>query len=138
MTLSPLRRLWLRACYLLLAAGLAATALLPALQGHHQAPLMDGIVNSLLAALGLLAIIGLAAPVRMLPLLVFEVVWKTLWVLSVAVPRWATGDFDADIGATLFACAFALPFVFIIPWRRWGEHLRAAEAPAGPGTGSDT
>ncbi|WP_300545140.1 hypothetical protein [Maricaulis sp.] len=128
MPLSPLRTQLLRACYLLLAAGLAATALVPLLQGQSQAPLMDGVVNALLAALGLLAIAGLFAPVRMIPLLAFEVLWKTLWVMSVAAPQWVAGGIDAEVHETLFACAFAIPFVVIIPWRHWLTQLHTPEA----------
>ena len=128
MILSPFRRLLLVACYLLLAVGLAVTALLPLLQGQAHAPLMDGVVNALLSALGLLAVVGLFAPVRLIPLLVFELLWKALWVASVAIPRWVTGTLDADIQATLFACAFAIPFAFIIPWGAWIASLRSPGA----------
>jgi hypothetical protein len=80
-------------------------------------PLMDGVVVAMLSALAALSILGLFAPLFMLPLLIFEIVWKLIWVLAVAIPRWQTGTMDSATFETLFACAFVLPFIIIVPWR---------------------
>ena len=113
---SILRLNLLRACYLLLVVG-TAFAFMSQLPAAAGLPLMDGAVYALLSALGLLSIIGLFAPMRMLPLLLFEIGWKVLWLAFVALPRWQAGTVDEGTAATLFACAWVLPFVFIIPWR---------------------
>ena len=113
---SILRRNLLRACYLLLVVG-TAFAFMSQLPSAASLPLMDGAVYALLSALGLLSITGLFAPLRMLPLLLFEIGWKALWLAFVALPRWQAGTVDQETIATLFACAWVLPFVFIIPWR---------------------
>jgi hypothetical protein len=97
--------------------------------GAASLPLINGVVNSLLGALRLLAILGLFAPLRMLPLLLFEVAWKLIWTVSVALPLWLGHAFTAEAGSVLFACAFAVPFLFIIPWRYVFDHYVRSPEP---------
>lgn len=114
---SVIRLNLLRACYALMFVGLGITIWPQVLVGAAGQPLMTGAVNALLAALGLTCGLGLIAPLRMLPLMLFEVAWKLIWSVSVALPLWLSGNFTAAAGDILFAVAFAVPFVFIIPWR---------------------
>jgi hypothetical protein len=128
---STVRLTLLRTCYLLLVVGLA-TKHWPALLGDAAGmPLKDGVVVSLLSALGLLSIIGLFSPLRMLPLLLFEIAWKAIWVLAVALPNWQGGTLDEGITTTLFFCAFVIPFPFIIPWRYVARTYLASAEPVG-------
>ncbi len=127
--LSPLRSILLRGCFLLLLAGLGLTIGPAILTQSASAPLMDGVVNALLGALALFSLLGLWVPMKMLPILVFEVVWKSIWTLSVALPRWLDGTLDASTIETLFACALAIPFLFIIPWQRFWHDLRGPTPP---------
>ncbi|MCF4097487.1 hypothetical protein [Maritalea mediterranea] len=114
---SLLRLYLLRGCYLLLLVGLSIQ-IVPDLFGPVVTmPMMDGVVTAMLSALAVLSILGLFAPIFMLPLLWFELSWKLIWVLFVALPRWQTGTMDEATIEVLFACAFVVPFVFIIPWR---------------------
>jgi hypothetical protein len=53
----------------------------------------------------------------MLPLLFFEMAWKVIWLLRVALPLWSTHHMDADTAQTAFACALVAIFPFLIPWR---------------------
>lgn len=127
---STIRLALLRACYLLLVVGLAIK-FWPALLGSAATlPRMEGVVTALLSALGLLSIIGLFSPLRMLPLLMFEIVWKAIWVLAVAIPNWQAGTLDEGMRTTLFACAWALPFVFILPWRHVARTYLTSIEPA--------
>jgi len=128
-----LRRIYLlRACYLLLFIGLGLQVVPDLLSFDPEKPLMDGVVVAMLSALGLLSVVGVYAPLRMIPLLVFEVVWKTLWALSVALPHWLRGSTDEATVEALFACAFAIPFFFIIPWRYTFRRLVSSAAPWRP------
>lgn len=114
---SLLRLHLLRGCYLLLLVGLSIQ-IVPDLFGPVvNMPLMDGVVTAMLSALAALSILGVFAPIFMLPLLWFELGWKLIWVLFVALPRWQTGTMDEATMEVLFACAFVVPFVFIVPWR---------------------
>lgn len=118
-------RLWLlRGGYLLLVVGLGLTVW-PAIL-HHAKPweLMHGVVLCMLGALSALAVLGLRHPLRMLPLLFFELAWKSIWLLAVALPAWAAHRMDADTAETAFECLMAVIFVLVIPWpwvfRRYG------------------
>jgi hypothetical protein len=54
----------------------------------------------------------------MLPLLIYEVTWKTIWLIAVALPVWVNhGAIDDALAATIQACLFVMPFYLIIPWR---------------------
>lgn len=110
------RLILLRACYLVLVVGLAIKYGPIVFGDIAVLPLMNGAVAALLGAMGLLSVAGLFSPVRMLPLLVFEIVWKAIWVLAVALPKALAGELDDGTLSTLLACAWALPFVFIVPW----------------------
>jgi hypothetical protein len=60
----------------------------PLLLDASSLPVMDGVVLCLLTAMSLLAFLGLGYPVRMLPILLFEVTWKLIWIGTVAIPTW--------------------------------------------------
>lgn len=111
----------LRAAYLLIVVGLG-TSVWPALLHHETWPLTlspwRGVGTSLIAALPVLAIFGLRYPLKMLPLLIYEVTWKTIWLIAVALPVWLShGPIDDALAATIQACLMVLPFYLIIPWR---------------------
>ena len=115
--LSTLRLTLLRLCYAVLVVGLSLRYAPVFFEGLPTLPRMDGVVVSLLSAMGLLAVAGLFSPVRMLPLLVFEITWKAIWVTAVALPRWLDGSLDEGYLSILFNCSVVLPFVFVVPWR---------------------
>ena len=50
---------------------------------------MRGVVWSLLAGVSLLALIGIRYPLQMLPVLLFELVWKSVWLLAIGLPLWS-------------------------------------------------
>jgi len=88
-----LRRLYLlRFGYLFMGGGLAVEKW-PSFVAHHGSwPLHEGIVECILLAMSLLALLGLRYPVKMLPILVFESLWKLTWlavVAATAARRWA-------------------------------------------------
>jgi hypothetical protein len=104
----------LRATYLLLIVGLGGF-IVPQLLSHE--PLARGVIPSLLGAIWLLAFIGLRYPLQMLPLLMFEFAWKTVWLLDYGLTQWSTGNapatFPEDFKA-IVAGVILMPIV--IPW----------------------
>jgi hypothetical protein len=104
----------LRATYLLLVVGLGAM-IVPALFTHE--PMARGVIPSLLGAVWLLAFVGLRYPLQMLPLLMFEFVWKTIWLVAFGLPQWSSGQlpptFAEDFKA-IVAGVILMPIV--IPW----------------------
>jgi hypothetical protein len=111
----------LRFGYLLLSLVLGSS-IWPAVLQHVPWPLSlsswTGIADSQLAALSLLSVLGLRYPLKMLPLLIFEITWKSIWLLAVALPLWAShAPIGDDIAQTIQACLMAVIFPFLIPWR---------------------
>jgi len=106
----------LRAGYLLLVVGLGLT-IWPGMIHHETSwTLMQGVVHCMLAALSALALLGLRYPLRMLPLLFFELAWKSIWLIAVALPLWSAHRMDADTAETARECLMAAVFVIVIPW----------------------
>jgi hypothetical protein len=113
---SVLRLYALRAGYLLLVVGLGIV-IWPGII-HHEKPwtLMQGVVHCMLAAMSALAVLGLRYPLQMLPLLFFEVAWKLLWLIVVALPLWSAHQMDADTLETANDCLLVVVFLVVIPW----------------------
>lgn len=115
--LSTFRLYLLRATYLLIVVGLGSDVW-PALLRHDKTwTLWHGVGVSLLAAVTTLAALGVRYPVRLLPLLLFELVWKTIWLAAIALPLWRAGTIDPGTQETIFACGLGLViFPLAIPW----------------------
>ena len=122
----PVFRLYaLRAGYLLLVVGLGPL-IWPAMI-HHARPwdLMQGVANSMLAAMSALAVLGIRYPLRMLPLLFFELLWKAIWLIAIALPLWSAHKIDANTADTVTACLMGVIFPVVIPWPYvFGNYVR--------------
>ena len=104
----------LRATYLLLVVGLGAL-IGPPLINH--APMARGVIPSLLGGVWLLAFIGLKYPLQMLPLLMFEFAWKTIWLLAFGVPQWSAGQMPATFTEDFQNIAVGVILMpIVIPW----------------------
>jgi hypothetical protein len=119
---APLLRLYvLRATYALLVVGVGAM-ILPPLITHE--PAARGVIPSLLGAVWMLAFLGLRYPLEMLPLLMFEFVWKTIWLIDFGLPQTLSGlrppTYAEDFPAILLGVVL-MPFVIPWPyvWRRY-------------------
>ena len=98
---SPLRLWVMRAFYLFMAVGIGATVW-PLIIGHPaDLARMTGVALALLGTIGLLALLGLRYPLQMLPLLLFELIWKAVWLAAFALPRWLGGSLDEGMRTTI-------------------------------------
>ena len=77
---------------------------------------MDGVVTCLLTAMSLLAFLGLRYPVRMLPILLFQVAWKVLPIAVFAILRLVADDMNAASREVLFNCFLVVIIIAVIPW----------------------
>ena len=107
----------LRAVYLIIALGLALVVWPGVLSHAEPWGLSQGVVKCMLTAFSLLCIIGIRYPLQMLPVLLWEMSWKSLWLLLVALPAWQAGAMDDSIVATAFECAVAVIIPLAMPWR---------------------
>ena len=136
---STFRLYLLRATYLLLVVGLGADIWPLLLNAAADVEHMRGVVWSLLAAVSLLATVGLRYPLQMLPLLLFELVWKSIWVLAIGIPLWSAHRLHPATRETWNACLLGLGlFPLAIPWgyvlahyvRQPGDRWRGTSTPA--------
>jgi hypothetical protein len=104
----------LRAAYLLIVVG-GGLFFLPQLFNH--APDARGVVPSMLCGLWVLSCFGLRYPLQMLPILLFELTWKTIWLFTFGLPQRMAGVntdvFKEDFQAIAFAPVL---FAAVIPW----------------------
>ena len=123
---STFRLYLLRAMYLLVAAGLAIFEL-SALLHPERLSRLDSVVLSVLCPFALLAVVGIRYPLKMLPLLLFELLWKSIWVLAFGLPLVLSGQLDPNTTETLTACLYGVVLVpLVTPWGYVLEHyLRA-------------
>lgn len=113
--LSPLRINLMRAAYLLVGGGLVLVKW-PQLPGAHTLPLYEGVTLSMLTAMSLLALLGLLHPVRLLPVLLFETMWKVLWLGLVALPKATSGHLDAATADVVATCSLVVLVAAAVPW----------------------
>ena len=85
---------------------------------HHTSDVAvaHGIQLGLLAGLGATAMLGFRYPVQMLPLLLFEMIWKAVYLIGFALPLWSAHQVTAAAAEDIRACLMVLIFIPLIPW----------------------
>jgi len=116
----------MRVGYLVIGLGLAVVKW-PVVIGYDRStPLFEGVVAVLLTAMSLLAFLGLRYPVRLLPILLFESLWKLIWLSIVALPAVAAGDVDEAMSQVIVNCSMVVIVLAVIPWRYvWQRYVTA-------------
>jgi hypothetical protein len=139
---STFRLYLLRAMYVFMVVGLAIFKLGPAILHPENLSPQDSVVLSVLGAFALLAVLGIRYPLKMLPLLFFEFVWKAIWILAFGLPLSLSGGLDPNVSfggtETLIACLVGIVLVpLVMPWGyvlkqylkapgdRWGKQVTA-------------
>lgn len=113
----------LRATYLLLLVGLGAMVV-PEILNHPLAT--RGVIPSLLGAIWLLAFLGLRYPLQMLPLLLFELAWKSIWMFAYGLDQWLAGQLPPTFADDFFAIGVGVILMpLVIPWGYvWHRYVR--------------
>jgi hypothetical protein len=110
--------IWLmRVLYLLMATFLAMDVWSYVL-GHRGAwSNQEAMAWSVWAAFSTLAILGLFHPLKMIPILLLEIFYKTMWLILVAYPLWRTGSLagsKAEENTYVFLLVI-IPYL-VLPW----------------------
>src|ERR1700733_6525877 len=106
----------LRVFYLILAVGIGLTFWPRVLQHTSEFAASRGIQVSLLAGIGLIAVLGLRYPVKMIPLLLFELTWKIIYLTAFALPLWRANQITDAVAADIFSVSVVVIFLPLIPW----------------------
>lgn len=80
--------------------------------------MMTGAARALYVALGLMAALGIRYPVHMLPIMLFELIWKLLWLAFIGLPLWMSDRLDPANMETFVNVTVGIPLVLIVlPYR---------------------
>jgi len=112
----------LRAAYFVMAAGLAVFIWPTVIHHTNEFAAAHGVRVALLAGLGATAALGLRYPVQMLPVLLFEMVWKAIYLAAFALPLWSAHQVSAAVAEDIKAILMVVIFVPLIPWHYVFSH----------------
>jgi hypothetical protein len=113
----------LRAFYLLVTVGLATTWGPSLLQHTDTWAQRRGELGAMLIGLAVICVGGLRYPLQMLPLLIFELIWKSIWLLAIAYPLWLAGAFTPNVEGSFYACLAGVVLTpLVLPWRYIAHH----------------
>ena len=69
------------------------------------------------AAYPTLAVLGLIHPLRMLPLMLFMILYKSLWLIVVAYPLWRAGTLAGSPAEAMTRAFIGVPVAMLaVPW----------------------
>lgn len=116
--ISTFRLYILRAMYLIIVVGLGITIWPGIVSPPANLSHMASVVRGMLGAVSLLALLGIRYPLKMLPLLFFELLWKSIWVLVFALlPLWRNQQLDANMRGSLYDCLLGIVLIpLALPW----------------------
>jgi hypothetical protein len=110
----------------------------PALFRHPGAwDPVKGVAFSFWAALSLLSGLGLRYPLKMVPLLLLQLLYKTLWLVAVALPMWSAVrsiDLTRAMVIGVVVDLLGIPWSYVLATYvkergdRWRQQARAAVA----------
>jgi hypothetical protein len=98
------------------------------------------VVGSVLLAISLLAVLGIRYPLKMLPLLFFEFLWKAIWVLQWGLPPLLAQQLSPEAQETLTSCLLGVVLVpLVMPWRYgFKQYVKAPGDPWGRRVGASS
>jgi hypothetical protein len=90
----------------------------PVTRLFDHAPTERGMLTAMLSGLWVLAFLVIRYPLKLLPIMLFEFIWKTLWLIAFGLPQWWSGVGSPRLSQDLFDIGFVGPVLFglAIPW----------------------
>jgi len=107
----------LRVAYFVMAAGLGVYIWPLVIRHTDELAMTKRVQLALLAGLGATAALGLRYPVKMLPILLFEMIWKAIYLIAFALPLWSAHKINEAMRENVQAVLMVVIFVPLIPWR---------------------
>ncbi|MEO0589329.1 MAG: hypothetical protein AAFZ11_02085 [Pseudomonadota bacterium] len=124
------RILALRVVYLLIILGLSSFVWQQLLFEAAELATMTGVAKAMMAALVILCVFGLRYPLDLLPVLLFELLWKALWMLLIALPAAMYDRWTDSIERLFFECVGVVILLVLIPWKHvWARWFARASEP---------
>lgn len=114
---APWRQHLLRALFFLNFISLAfdnwSTILFP----EEQMDTLTGVTISFWAAFSLLNLLGVRFPLKMIPILLLQLLYKTAWIIGTYLPAQRNAVLDEYLESFLWVCVAGIVLnVLLIPW----------------------
>ena len=106
----------LRAMYLLVVVGLGVVLWPGVFTSSQSWDVTQSVINCMLMAFSLLCAVGLRYPLQMLPVLLWELLWKTSWLAIVAAPKMMAGTMDEATFSIAMQLVVVVLVPMVIPW----------------------
>jgi hypothetical protein len=113
----PINIYLLRMFYFLMAAFVATDSWKAII--NHEGPWdrFHAMAICVWAAYATLGVFGLIHPLKMLPIMIFMIFYKSLWLIVVAYPLWRTSTLADSPAAEMAGVFMMVPFTMIaVPW----------------------
>ena len=90
----------------------------------YAVPMERGVFASMLIALFLLNPLVIRHPLKMLPLLLLECVWKLIWLAAFGLPQLLSGVGSPKLGEDIYSVGLGpIFFALLIPWGYFWQHF---------------
>ena len=106
----------LRVAYLIMAGGLGLFVWPSVIRHTNEFAIASGAEVAMLAGLGAIAALGLRYPLQMLPVLLFEVTWKAIYLTAFAYPVWSAHLITPAMAENIKAVSMVAILLPLIPW----------------------
>lgn len=87
------------------------------LEGASEWTRWRGLGHSMLFALAVFAIGGVFRPLAFLPIMIYEIVWKAVWLVVVALPPWLAGEQIPTVVSVKSSMIGICLIIIVIPWK---------------------
>ena len=115
---SPINIYLLRLLYFLMAAFVATEAWTSIFTHQGAWDHVRAVATCVWAAYATLAVFGLIHPLKWLPIVIFMIFYKTLWLAVVAYPLWRAGTLAGSPAAEMAGVFMMIPLPIIaVPWK---------------------
>jgi hypothetical protein len=79
---------------------------------------MDAMAWSIWASYSVLSIIGIINPLKMLPIVMLEILYKLIWLIIVAYPLWSSKRLTGSAAEDMtYAFLWVVLPIVVMPWR---------------------
>ena len=91
-----------------------------------HAPTERGMLTAMVSGLWVMAFFIVRYPLKMVPLFLFEITWKLLWLIFFGLPQWWSGIGSPSLAGDLWSIgAFPIVCAIVIPWGYvWRHYVR--------------
>ena len=114
----PINIYLLRLLFFLMAAFVATDSWMTLITHEGPWDRFRALAFCVWAAYPTLGVLGLIHPLRMLPIMLFMILYKSLWLIVVAFPLWREGELAGSPAAEMTGAFLGVPLVMLaVPWK---------------------